>query len=156
MSCIYSKEYIMNDVTYDDGYPFDINYDEVLKVARMSATKDVVRLVKSRQYISPGDYTSLLTTAQLEELVEAINDEMSDDFSEVMLISEILARAEGLDPSDSAEISLYRIKSIMGFISIESLDRKGYAVAHRMNFTFDPAYGHLNIAEKKPGAGDLS
>lgn len=146
----------MNQVTYDDNYPFDINYDEVMRVSHMSATKDVVRLIRSRQYISPGEYTSLLTTAQLDELVEAINDEESDDFSEVMLISEILARAEGLDPSESAEISLYRIKSMMGFISIESLDRKGFAIAHRKNFSFDPAYGHLNIAEKKPGAGDLS
>lgn len=146
----------MNNVTYDDNYPFDINYDEVMRKSHMSATRDVVRLIRSRQYISPGEYTSLLTTSQLDELVEAINDEESDDFSEVMLISEILARAEGLDPSESAEISLYRIKSMMGFISIESLDRKGFAIAHRKNFSFDPAYGHLNIAEKKPGAGDLS
>jgi predicted house-cleaning noncanonical NTP pyrophosphatase (MazG superfamily) len=134
----------------DDGFPYEINYDQIMNVDTISATRDCARLVKSRSYITPGEYTSLLTTSQVEELVEIANDEEHEHFGELILISEMLSRAEGLDPSISMDETMTRAKMMIGFIVIESLDRKKLAIAHRKNFTFDLSLAHLSIAEKRP------
>ncbi len=147
----------MNTMNDDmDDFPFNINYDNIMKEDTLSSTRDCVRLLKSRSYITPGEYTALLTTSQLEELVEIANDEEHEHFGELILISEMLSRAEGLDGSMDMEETLMRVKQMIGFIIVESLDRKKMAIAHRKNFTFDVSLGHLTIAEKRPDAGDLS
>lgn len=128
----------------DDGFPYEINYDQIMNVDTISATRDCVRLVKSRSYITPGEYTSLLTTSQVEELVEIANDEEHEHFGELILISEMLSRAEGLDASISMDETMTRTKMMIGFIVIESLDRKKLAIAHRKNFTFDLSLSHLS------------
>jgi len=88
----------------DDIYPFDINYDQIIRASDlMDCTRDLARTIKMNPYISTGDYLMSLPNSILDELLVVADDEEHDNFSELPLMSEILARAEGLDAAQDEE-----------------------------------------------------
>ena len=133
----------------DDIYPFDINYDMIIRADDlMECTRDLARMIKMNPYISTGDYLMSLPNSILDELLVVADDEEHDNFSELPLMSEILARAEGLDAAQDEEDSLKRLKMFIALIAVEGLGRKGLIKVHRENYSLGEDMGNKPVASK--------
>jgi hypothetical protein len=77
-----------------------------------------------------------LPTSILENLLHVAEDENNDHFDELLLISEMLARAEGLEAAESEEQSVKRLKILMSILAVEGLYRRGLIRAYRENYSF--------------------
>lgn len=118
-------------------YPFEINYDGIIKAPLlMECTRDLARTLRHNPYLTFGDYMNEMPSAVLNELLEVADDETHEHFDELVLISEMLARAEGLDASQNDAESLKRLKVLMSIIAVEGLYRKGMIRAFRENYSF--------------------
>lgn len=118
-------------------YPFEINYDGIIKAPLlMECTRDLARTLRHNPYLTFGDYMNEMPSAVLNELLEVADDESHEHFDELVLISEMLARAEGLDASQNDAESLKRLKVLMSIIAVEGLYRKGMIRAFRENYSF--------------------
>ena len=133
----------------DDIYPFNINYENIIRAGDlMECTRDLARTIKLNPYISAGDYLMSLPNSILDELLVVADDEEHDSFAELPLISEILARAEGLDAAQDEEESLKRLKMLIALIAVEGLGRKGLIKVYRENYSFGEDMGNKPVAEK--------
>lgn len=133
----------------DEMYPFDINYDMIIRSNDiMECTRDLARAIKMNPYISAGDYLMSLPNSILDHLLVVADDEEHENFAELPLISEMLARAEGLDASEDEEESLKRLKMLIALIAVEGLGRKGLIKAYRENYSFGEDMGNKPVAEK--------
>lgn len=124
-------------VNNEFDYPFEINYDGIIKAPLlMECTRDLARTLRHNPYLTFGDYMNEMPSAVLNELLEVADDESHEHFDELVLISEMLARAEGLDASQNDAESLKRLKVLMSIIAVEGLYRKGMIRAFRENYSF--------------------
>lgn len=135
----------MND---ENNFPFEINYDLIMQSDMMSCTHDCVRMVRKNEYLTVGEYMTSLTSSQLEEMLEAADDEENVKFEEFLLIAEILARAEGLEGSEDFDVLHRRLNILIGLIAVEGLSRKGMIRAYPQNFSFGEDTNKKIIAEK--------
>jgi hypothetical protein len=118
-------------------YPFEINYKQIIHCdGVLECTRDLARTLSHNPYISFGDYMNELPTSILEHLLHVAENEENDHFDELLLISEMLARAEGLEPSQSEQQSLTRLKVLMSILAVEGLYRRGLIRAYRENYSF--------------------
>jgi len=118
-------------------YPFEINYANVIRADDLlECTRDLARTLKHNPYLSFGDYMNEMPTAVLDELLEIADSEHNDHFDELVLLSEMLSRAEGLDASQTDEESVFRLKIFMSILAIEGLARKGLIKVYRENYSF--------------------
>lgn len=115
---------------------FHVNYDRVINEKDLLAVTRLLAVdLKSNPYKSVGDFMRELSDSDLDILSDLCDDTESRKFAEVVLISEMLARAEGLDPADAKE-SYTRTSTMVGFITCESLSRKGLVKIYRENMSF--------------------
>jgi len=118
-------------------YPFEINYANVIRADDLlECTRDLARTLKHNPYLSFGDYMNEMPTAVLDELLEIADSEHNDHFDELVLLSEMLSRAEGLDASQTDEESVFRLNIFMSILAIEGLARKGLIQVYRENYSF--------------------
>jgi hypothetical protein len=118
-------------------FPFEINYKEIIRCeGLMECTRDLARTLNHNPYITFGDYMNELPSSMLEQLLLVAESEENDHFDELLLISEMLARAEGLDASQTEEQSITRLKVLMSILAVEGLYRRGLIRAFRENYSF--------------------
>lgn len=109
------------------------NNNDMLAVTRMLAT----RMQKS-PYITVKDFLSTLSDGDLEQLLEIAEEEdyeQSTHYSELLLITEMLSRGEGLITRD-VEHMTQNLNSFVAFLAIEGLARKGLVEVYRENMSF--------------------
>jgi hypothetical protein len=121
---------VKKDNTFHVNYDRVINEKDLLAVTRLLAVD-----LKNNPYKSVGDFMRELSDSDLDILGDLCNDTECEKFAEVVLISEMLARAEGLDPANSKE-SYTRTSTMVGFITCESLSRKGLVKIYHENMSF--------------------
>ena len=105
---------------------------------------------KYEGYITVGSYLQRLSDFDLHELMnicELVKDGEDDRVGELLLISEILAAAEGLDPAQVDEIT-QRMNSFIMLLTVESLHRKGLVQAIHSNMSLGEDAGDKVIVEK--------
>lgn len=130
-------------------YPFEINYDGIIKAPLlMECTRDLARTLRHNPYISFGDYMNEMPTAVLDELLKVADDENHEHFDELVLISEMLSRAEGLDAAQNDEQSLKRLKVLISILAVEGLYRKGMIKAFRENYSFGEDMLNKMVAQR--------
>lgn len=132
----------------DDEGEFSINYEKVLHqetflpVTRLLAAD----LIKS-QYMPIGDFIKSLNDNVLEELNEISADENHPNFEEMILISEMLAAAEGTNFGGTPEVH-QRLNMFMTWLIFESLKRKGLVKLYYENISFGEDMGDKIVVEK--------
>ena len=132
----------------DDEGEFSINYEKVLHqetflpVTRLLAAD----LIKS-QYMPIGDFIKSLNDNSLEELNEISADENHPNFEEMILISEMLAAAEGTNMGGTPEVH-QRLNMFITWLVFESLKRKGLVKIHYENISFGEDMGDKIVVEK--------
>jgi hypothetical protein len=132
----------------EDGGEFSINYHKVLHqetflpITRLLAAD----LIKS-QYMSIGDFIKSLKDNSLEELNEISEDENHPNFEEMILITEMLAAAEGTNLGGTPEVH-QRLNMFMTWLIFESLKRKGLVKIHYENLSFGDDMADKIVVEK--------
>lgn len=127
-----------------DGYT--VNYAEVLKAKDvLSVTKLLASQLMQTPYMTVGDFLQTVVDADLETLID---DEENKRLSDHLLISEMLATAEGLDSSKDFAQFKDRATQLLGFLIVESLKRKGLVKVYYENMSFDESLGDKIIVEK--------
>lgn len=133
----------MND--FENGYT--VNYVEVLKSKDvLSVTKLLATQLMNNPYTSVGDFLQSVPDADLLTLIA--DDDGEQHYGDHILISEMLATAEGLDSSKDFDEFKDRSSQLMGFLIIESLKRKGLVKVYYENMSFDDSMGDKIIVEK--------
>lgn len=133
-----------NDIRYTVNYDMLLKSKDVSSIAKLLATK-----LKENPYTTVGDFLQSLSDSDVDSLLTKIDgDETEKNYSDVILISEMLATAEGLDSSKDFDAIMERTNYMVGFLTIESLRRKGLAKIHYENMSFGSDFGDKIIVEK--------
>ncbi len=118
---------------FDDMENWSIQLDKI--IASRSFTSIVKQLaveLKSNPYKTVGSFFDTLSNYDLDILMEKLDN---DDLEEILLITELLARAEGAGSSDLDHIARnVNVMSVM--IAGEALARKGLVEAFHSNMSF--------------------
>lgn len=133
---------------FDEEGEFSINYQKVLHedtflpVTRLLAAD----LIKS-QYMSIGDFIKALNDNVLVELNEISADENHPHFEEMILLTEMLAAAEGTNFGGVREVH-QRLNMFITWLIFESLKRKGLVKIHYENLSFGEDMADKIVVEK--------
>ena len=134
---------------FANGEVYTIQYDKVLTdTSLMASTRWLAWQIGQDGYKTVGDYMRELSDGDLKYLLEVSGKEDEEQFSEIALLSEMLATAEGLPSSESVDDFLHRTTAIIGFLACEGLRRKGLVKIHYENMSFGPDMGDKLLVEK--------
>lgn len=149
----------MNEDFEDDG-PFEINYDNVISCKDcLSVTRLLAVDLKENPYMSVGLFLKNLSNADLKVLSDIVDNNWGIDedeevgdpsLADVVLIAEMLSRAEGII-SESDEELMQKVNQFMMFISVESLRRKGLVRVYHENMSFGEDAEKRVVVEKIEG-----
>jgi len=145
---------------YEDESPFEINYDNVISCKDcLSITRILAVDLKENPYMSVGLFLKNISNSDLKILSDIVDqnfnidddDEVSDpSLADVVLIAEMLSRAEGII-SNSDEELMQKVNQFMMYISVESLRRKGLVRVYHENMSFGEDAEKRVVVEKIEG-----
>jgi predicted house-cleaning noncanonical NTP pyrophosphatase (MazG superfamily) len=133
----------------DDNTPLQLNYDKIVKHKEfLSVTRMLAVDIMKNPYMTPADFLKALSNEELETLMEISDDDEHERMDEIMLISEMLATAEGL-PAANLDVATERVNQFCVFLVLESLSRKELVNVKYENMSFGEDYKDAIIAEKR-------
>lgn len=148
----------MDDSFNMDNYELNLNKiiedREMLSVTRLLATT-----LLYKPYMSVGDFVKSLSDRDLDalqEIAEQMETSEGDGFDkishleEIVLITEMLVRAEGLYTPD-VDVMTARVGAFCTFLACEGLARKGIVKLHHQNMSFGEDMGDKILVEKIEG-----
>jgi len=131
----------------DDG-EFSVNYEKVLhEDTFLPVTRLLAADLMKSQYMSVGDFLKNLSVDTLSQLTEISENENDPHFEEVVLITEMLAAAEGTNIGGAPEVH-QRLNLFMTWLVVESLRRKGLVKVYYENISFGEDMADKIIVEK--------
>ena len=129
--------------------PFNIVYDKVMKQKDfLPLTRTLAMDLSEAGYMRPGDFLKALSDGDVDALLKIADNEENPRLEEILLISEMLATGEGLEPSQDAEGVSHRMNAFCSFLAIEGLRRKGLVKVYHENISFGEDFGNKIIVEK--------
>lgn len=133
---------------FDDNTHFNVNFAAVLAQKDfMAVTRMLAADIMSTPYMSVGDFMRKLSDEELQTLLEISEDDNHERLDEVLLISEMLAAAEGLEGA-TIDTSHERVNQFCIFLVLESLARKDLVKLRYENMSFGEDFKDKIIAEK--------
>ena len=133
---------------FDDEGEFSINYKKVLhQETFLPVTRLLAADLMKNQYMPIGDFIKSLNDNSLDQLNEISADEDHPNFEEMILISEMLAAAEGTNMGGTPEVH-QRLNLFITWLVFESLKRKGLVKIYYENISFGEDMGDKIIVEK--------
>jgi hypothetical protein len=133
---------------FDEDGEFNINYEKVLYEERfLPVTRLLAANLIKNQYMPIGDFIKSLKNDTLEELTEISENENDPHFEEVILITEMLAAAEGTNIGGTPEVH-QRLNLFTTWLVVESLRRKGLVRVFYENISFGEDMIDKIIVEK--------
>lgn len=140
----------MENFEFDASDEMTINYAEVTKSKDLLAvTRLLAADLIARPYMSVGDYMKSISDSDLAQLIEISEDDENPRYEDLILISEMLAAAEGLPGTFDLEDVQKRIATLISFLVIESLARKNLVDVYRENFSFGEDMGTKIVVKRK-------
>lgn len=133
----------------DFDFPFNIEYDKIvgnkkiLPMARLLAAELI-----QNPYMSPGTYFQEANDTDLELMMVISDDEEDDRMSDLLLMAEMLVKAEGVETEDMEDVASH-INIFINFAAITLLDRKNLIDAKFNNMSFGDEFSKHVIATRK-------
>lgn len=131
-------------------FPFEINYEKILKTNNILP---MVRLLAAdlmkNPYMTLGTYFQKARDSDLELILEASEDEEDERLSDILLMAEMLAKAEGVE-TDSFDDIYKHLNSFITLAAVASLERKDLIEANYDVMSFGEEFAHSTIAKRKP------
>jgi hypothetical protein len=135
-----------------DGMEFDgynINYEKVVEsTVSLPVTRSLASKLMKTPYMTLGDFLIGLSGADLDTLMEISTADEHERFEDIILISQMLAEAEGLDNTFGTDELQIRTSMFSKYLIIESLHRKGMVKMHHENLSFGDDMGDRIVVEK--------
>jgi len=132
----------------EDEGEFSINYHKVLhQETFLPITRLLAADLIKNQYMPIGDFIKSLKDNSLEELNEISENENHPNFEEMILITEMLAAAEGTNFGGTPEVH-QRLNMFMTWLIFESLKRKGLVKIYYENLSFGDDMADKIVVEK--------
>jgi len=135
---------------FDFDFPFEINYEKILNT---NSILPMVRLLAAdlmkNPYMTIGTYLQRARNDDLQIILEASEDEDDERLSDILLMAEMLAKAEGVE-TDSIEDVYKHLNSFITLAAVASLERKGMIIADYDVMSFGEEFAHYTIAKRKP------
>ena len=141
----------MDEEDYD-GYT--VNYEKIIKQSDLLAvTRLLATDLMNKPYMKVGDFVKGLSDSDLDTLCEVCDqsrdsDEPDSRFSEIILISQMLAEAEGVAYDMTLDDVIVRSNQFAVFLVLESLYRKGLVKVHHENMSFGEDAGDKIVVER--------
>ena len=133
---------------FDDEGEFSINYEKVLhQETFLPVTRLLAADLMKNQYMHIGDFIKSLKNDTLEEVNVISEDEDHPNFEEIVLLSEMLAAAEGTNIGGLSEVH-QRVNMFTTWLVFESLKRKGLVRIFYENISFGEDMGEKVVVEK--------
>ena len=116
----------------------------------LPVTKSVAKMLMRNPYTSLGKFFKKLSDENLQILMEIIDEgdsEFNDGMEDVVLMTEMLSRAEGV-PSQSIEDITENVNYFGACVTCVSLARKGFVRVYYDNMSFGTDQGDKVIVER--------
>ena len=127
-----------------------LDYNRILEADNvMPIIKDTIKRLRKNPYMSLKDFFSGLSDEDLTmmQYVAEEGDEDKDAFSNIVLLTELLTIAEGVDRISIDDLG-DRVQQFVVFVTIASLQRKGLVKAYLENMSFGSDMDDKIIVEK--------
>lgn len=141
---------------FDNIDQYELNFNKIIEDRNMlSVTRLLASSLLNKPYMAVGDFIKSLSDDDLDVLLDTAelmeqNDDKAPHTEELVLITEMLVRAEGLTTPDS-DVLVNRINALCTFLACEGLSRKGLVKLHHQNMSFGEDMGHKILVEKVEG-----
>jgi len=133
---------------------FENSHPDMEKIIRaeglLPITKSVAKMLMKNQYLSLGKFFTRISDENLQILMEIIDDgdnEFNDGMEDIVLMTEMLSRAEGV-PTESIEDITENVNYFGACVTCVSLARKGLVRVYYENMSFGKELGEQTLVEK--------
>ena len=138
----------------EDNIDFENSHPDMEKIIAsdklLPVTKSVAKMLMRNPYTSLGKFFKKLSNENLEILMEIIDEgdsEFNERMEDIVLMTEMLSRAEGV-PSQSVDEITENVNYFGACITCVSLARKGLVRVYYDNMSFGADNGDKMIVEK--------
>ena len=138
----------------DDPIDFENSHPDMEKIIEsdklLPVTKSVAKMLMRNPYTSLGRFFKKLSNENLEILMEIIDEgdsEFNERMEDIVLMTEMLSRAEGV-PSQSVDEITENVNYFGACITCVSLARKGLVRVYYDNMSFGKDQGEKVLVEK--------
>ena len=138
----------------DDPIDFENSHPDMEKIIGsdklLPVTKSVAKMLMRNPYTSLGKFFKKLSDENLEVLMEIIDEgdsEFNERMEDIVLMTEMLSRAEGV-PSESIEEITENVNYFGACVTCVSLARKGLVRVYYENMSFGTDNGEKVIVER--------
>lgn len=144
----------MIDQYYNDGDTFTINYKKIISDKTMlPVTRLLAADLTMTPYMTVGTFFKNIKDADLDTLREVMEDSEDEHYGEIILITEMLTRAEGVETQtdkfdDFLSDLTNRVKIFSAYIALEYLARTGHIIVERQHMSFGEE--HLDSIVARP------
>lgn len=134
---------------FDPNQKFTVNYAMIVKEkSLLSITRFLATEMMKNPYVTVGDFLKDISEGDLETLNEIVEaGENHPNFSDLLLIAEMLATGEGLE-AGTLDITYERINQFLVLIACECLSRKGLVKVYHNNMSFGEDMKNAIVVEK--------
>lgn len=134
---------------FDFDFPFEINYEKVFKTnSVLPMARLLAATLMENPYMTVGMYMQKARDKELAIIMEISEDEEDERLCDILLMAEMLARAEGVETPDIETVQSH-LQTFISYAAITSLDRKDMVVAHYKNMSFGDEFQKSIVAERK-------
>ena len=99
--------------------------------------------------MSIGTFLQRARADDLKLILEASEDEEDERLSDILLLAEMLAKAEGVE-TECIEDVYKHLNSFITLVAVASLERKKLIFADYDVMSFGEEFAHHTIAKRKP------
>jgi len=132
-----------------DNFGYKINYKKLIETdLYLGVTKKLAKQINKVGYISVGNFIKKISDQDLENLLDSCEDDYPNQYGDLLLISEMLAIGEGGDAAENASVSRDRLSTLVNFLTIESLNRKGMVKVYHENMSLHEDSAETIVVEK--------
>ena len=140
---------MQNDpIDFENSHP---NMEKIIDAeGLLPVTKSVAKMLMRNPYTSLGKFFTKLSDENLEVLMEIVEEgdsEFNVGIEDIVLMTEMLSRAEGV-PSGSIEEITENVNYFGVCVTCVSLARKGLVRVYYDNMSFGKDYGDKVIVER--------
>ena len=138
----------------DDPIDFENSHPHMEKIIAsdklLPITRSVAKMLMRNPYTSLGKFFKKLSDENLEVLMEIIDEgdsEFNERMEDIVLMTEMLSRAEGV-PSESIEEITENVNYFGACVTCVSLARKGLVRVYYENMSFGTDNGEKTLVER--------
>ena len=138
----------LDETSANNLFPLQINLDRISREKTFFTMTRILAIdLMNNPYLSIGSFIKGLSDKDIAEFMDTIESNHDLAMENMLLITELLAGAEGLPSEDLSQLT-ERCNTMASYLTIESLARKGLVKVHYENMSFGEEFDKKIIVER--------